>query len=171
MDEKRANITPAELKNLQFDRKMRGYDPEQVDEITQLAADSLEQSLLAINALKADVKRLEEKVADFERMEATIKDTLVSTQGSVDEIKRNALKEAELIRREAEVTAAEEIELHQRKAEQIKAEIEKLKTLHSDYLIRIKSLVSGHQEMLEKLTNSFDSPYLAEGATPDEYTD
>jgi cell division initiation protein len=170
MDDKKITITPAELKNRRFDRKVRGYDPEQVDETIQLAAESLEQSLLKIDSLAADMKRLRERVADFERMESTIKNTLVSAQGSVDELRKNALKEAELMKREAEIEAVEKAKMHQREAEQVRVDIEKLKAARSDYLVKLRVLVSGHQEMLAKLSDEFDNRNLDEEVIPSEQT-
>lgn len=158
MEKQKTAITPAELKSRQFDKKMRGYDPEQVDDILQLAAEALEDTLVRIDSLSAEVKKLQEKVANCEKMESTIKDTLVATQSSVDEIKKNAMKEAELIKREAEVEAAREMELQQRKIDEIKSQIERLKSLRSDYLIKLKSLVGGHHEILGKLADEFEKP-------------
>ena len=156
MDGRTSGLTPAELRNRQFDKKMRGYDIEQVDEVLVLAADALQDALMRVNTLSGEVDRLKAKVDQFERMETTIKDTLVTTQGSVDEIRKNAEKEAELIRREAEVKTAREMEMHERHSEEIKAQIEKLKHLRSDYMVQLKSLIKNHQEMVDRIEGDFE---------------
>jgi cell division initiation protein len=164
MNERKMPITPAELRSSQFDRKMRGYDPEQVDEVMRVAAESLEQSLLRIDSLSRDISKLEDKISDFERVESTLRDTLVETRGSVDEIKSNALREAELIKREAQVEAARDTDLHQRKIEEIKGDIEKLKNLRGDYVIKLKALINSHLEILTKVSDESDdeSPGVTE---------
>lgn len=156
MNENKLPITPAELRSTQFDRKMRGYDPEQVDEVTRLAAESLEKSLMLIDSLSGEVKKLEDRMADFERIESSLKDTLLETRGSVDEIKSNALREAELIKREAQVEAARDTELHQRKIDEVKGDIEKLKNLRGEYVIKLKALINSHLEMLARIPDQSD---------------
>jgi cell division initiation protein len=158
MDHKTPTISPSELRAREFARKVRGYDPDEVDELLGLAADSLERAVVQIDLLTRDVRRLEERVGKFEEMESTIKDTLVSTQGSVDEIRKNAEKEAELIRREAQVEAATELELSQRKVEEVRVQIDRLKTIRDDYFARVKALIESHRELIEKTEADFGSP-------------
>jgi cell division initiation protein len=157
MEESRFSISPAEIKGRQFGKKMRGYDPEEVDDVLKLAAESLEQALVRIDKLASDLEHLGKRIDQFEKMETTIKETLVTTQVSVEEIKKNAEKEAELTKREAQVEAATEMEMHQRKVEEIKVQIERLKNLRDDYLISLRSLVGSHQEMLDNMVNEYGS--------------
>ncbi len=157
MEESRFSISPAEIKGRQFGRKMRGYDPEEVNDVLKLAAESLEQALVRIDKLVSDLEHLGKRVDQFEKMETTIKETLVTTQASVNEIRKNAEKEAELIKREAQVEAATEMEMHQRRVEKIKLQMEKLKNLRDDYLIKFRSLVGSHQEMLDNMVSEYGS--------------
>ncbi len=168
MDKEKLSISPAEIKNCQFDRKMRGYDPEQVDGVLQLAADSLEQAIVDIDQLEKEIGSLRNEITDYKKMESTIKDTMVSTQGSADEIRKSAEKEAELIMREARLKAAEESEEAERRVAALKGDIERLRSMKSEYIIKLRSLLSTHQEMLVEVAKD-DSPEPRESEASEEY--
>jgi cell division initiation protein len=156
MAKNRPTVSPSELRSHEFERRVRGYDPSEVHDILELAADSLEQAILQIDSLSRDARRLEEQVNKFETMESTIKDTLVSTHGSVEEIRRSAEKEAELIKREAQIEAATELEMNRRKVEELKVQAEKLRSIRNEYLARMKALVASHQGMLATTEKEFE---------------
>jgi DivIVA domain-containing protein len=162
VDEKRTVITPAELRNSEFGRKIRGLDPSQVDEVLRLAADSLERSFSMIDALRAEVKGLRDRIAGYERMESALKDALTAAQNSADEMKKNAAREAHLMRREAENEAARELETHRSRINEVRADIERLRNLRREYLVQLKSLVGGHQEILASLSHEFDSSEMVQ---------
>jgi cell division initiation protein len=153
MDQQKPGITPVELRNRQFAKKMRGLDPVEVDDIVRLAADSLESALIRIDSLSSDVRRLEERVHQFERLEASIKEALVTAQSVVDEIKKNASKEAELVKRQAQIDASKFTEIHERRMAEIKAQTDRLRSFRDEYVIKLKSLIAGHQEMIDKLAD------------------
>jgi len=157
MDEKKLSISPAEIKNCQFDKKMRGYDPEQVDGVLQLAADSLEKAIVDIDRLEKEIEDLRRDITEFKEMESTIKDTMVTTQGSADEIKKSAEKEAELLMREAKLKAAEQTEEAERRVSELKSDVERLRNIKSDYVIKLRSLLSTHQEMLVEVAKEESS--------------
>ena len=74
-------------------------------------------------------------------------------QRTVDEVKASAEKEAELIIAEAKARAVREVESTKKQAEDLRAEIEQLKQLRSNYFIRCRALIRGQEELLAAMEN------------------
>ena len=165
MDDKKLSISPAEIKNCQFDKKMRGYDPEQVDGVLQLAAESLEKTIIEIDRLEKDIDGLRKDITEYKKMESTIKNTMVTTQGSADEIKKSAEKQAELVMREAKLKAAESVDEAERRVNELKGDVERLRNIRSDYIIKLRSLLSTHQEMLVEVAKEEDDNTVGSTST------
>nr|MCR5028778.1 DivIVA domain-containing protein [Fibrobacter sp.] len=69
-------------------------------------------------------------------------------QKTLDEVKRNAEKEGELIVAEAKTRAQHEVENTKREAEDLRSEIEQLKQLRTNYFIRIRAMIKSQSDLL-----------------------
>jgi cell division initiation protein len=85
-------------------------------------------------------------------------------QRTVDEVKATAEKEAEIIIAEAKARAVREVESTKKQAEDLRAEIEQLKQLRSNYFIRCRALIRGQEELLAAMEN--DQKELEAPAAP-----
>jgi cell division initiation protein len=103
------DLTPLEVRKKKgdFRKAMRGYDPALVDDFLDVTADRMEE-LVRENMTFADrVSRLEVLVADYREREKALTDALVSAQEMREETRRQATRDADLLRREAEAEAAD----------------------------------------------------------------
>ena len=82
------------------------------------------------------------------QIEKTIQDAAVTMQRTMEEIKRNAEKEGELIVAEAKTRAQHEVENTKREAEDLRSEIEQLKQLRTNYFIRIRAMIKSQSDLL-----------------------
>lgn len=101
------DLTPIDIRKKKgdFPRAVRGYRVEDVDLFLDLAADRLEEVVNALMRLEERTRQLEEQVRLFREREQALTDALVSAQEMRDEVRRQASKEADLLRREAEAEA------------------------------------------------------------------
>jgi cell division initiation protein len=98
-------ITPLEIQNKQFGKKMRGYDEDQVDEFLDRVTEDYE-ALYRENAnLKDRVKILEDKIRHYSDMESSLQNALIMAQAAADEATRNAQEKGKLILQQAEEEA------------------------------------------------------------------
>lgn len=104
------DLTPLEVRKKKgdFRRAMRGYDTELVDDFLDLVADRLEQLVRENLTLQERVSRQDEQVKDYRDRERALTEALVSAQEMREEVRRQALQEAELAKRTA-VQAAEQL--------------------------------------------------------------
>ena len=102
------DLTPLEVrkKREDFRRALRGYEPADVDNFLELVADRLEQLVKENLTLAERVARLEAEVGEYRERERALTDALVTAQEMREELRRQAAKDAELLRREAEAEAA-----------------------------------------------------------------
>ena len=103
------DLTPLEVRKKKgdFRKAMRGYDPALVDDFLDVAADRMEE-LVRENMTFADrVSRLEVLVAIIASAKKALTEALVTAQEMREETRRQAMRDADLLRREAEAEAAD----------------------------------------------------------------
>lgn len=142
-------VSKIDVLNKIFTRSFRGYTCAEVDAFLQDAAQSLGDLAEAREALEARVAALEEALGEHKSREATLRDTLVTTQRMMDDMKANAQKEAQLIidaaNQKAEVMLNQ---AHQRLA-QLHGDISELKKQRTQFEIKLRSILDAHVRMLE----------------------
>lgn len=98
------DLTPLDVRKKRgdFGRAFRGYTREEVDGYLELVAERLEELVRDNLTLRERGERLAEQVAAFQERERAVQDAIVTAEKLRDEIRTHALREAELLRREAE---------------------------------------------------------------------
>lgn len=147
-------LTPLDIRNQNFHKKkFGGIDAEEVKAFLETAANAFEQVSRNRTDLTERLKIAEERVNYYRQIEKTIQDAVVTMQKTVDEVKATAEKEAEIIIAEAKARAVREVENTKREAEELRAEIEQLKQLRSNYFIRCRAMIRGQEELLSAMEN------------------
>ncbi len=154
-------ITPLDIQQKQFPTKFRGFDEEEVDSFLELVREEMEELLRENANMREESKRLEKQVKEYKNIETTLRDTLIATQQMVDEYKVNAKKEAELVKKEAELKADQILKEVQGKVINIHEDIADLKGIRRHFKEELKRLIESHLGMME-----FDKE--REDETPDE---
>jgi len=154
-------ITPLDIQQKQFASKFRGFDMEEVDSFLELIREEMEELLRENANLREEAKRFEKQLKEYKSMEGTLRDTLIGTQQMVEEYRNNATKEADLIKKEAELRADDIIRDAQMKVVKIHEDITDLKGIRRHFKEEVKRLIQSHMNMLE-----FDKE--REEETPDE---
>lgn len=142
-------ITPHDIQNKQFRIKFRGFDVEEVSSFLELVREELEDLLRENATLKEQLNRADEQLVEYRKMEVTLRETLIVAQQMVDAYKSNAAKEAELIKREAELEAENIIKVAQEKVIKIHEDIVDLKGIRRHFKEEVKRLIESHMQMLE----------------------
>lgn len=120
-------ITPMDIHNKTFSRKLRGYAEDEVNSFLEEVVSDYERIYREHREMEEQMDTLKTKLANYEKMEATMSSTLVMAQETAENVKKNAQKEAELIIREAkakrqQIIADAEVERRTTNAAIIKTE-------------------------------------------------
>lgn len=100
-------ITPMDIHNKTFSRKLRGYAEDEVNSFLEEVVSDYERIYREHREMEEQMDTLKTKLANYEKMEATMSATLVMAQETAENVKQNAQKEADLIIREAKAQAAQ----------------------------------------------------------------
>jgi cell division initiation protein len=152
-------ITPMDIQQKTFPMRFRGFDVDEVYAFLELVREEMENLSRENASLKEKVATLEAQLKEFRDMEATLRETLLTTQQIVDDYKANAKREAELVIREAELKAEAMIREAQEKVVKIHEDIVDLKGIRRHFKEELKRLIESHLRMIE-----FDEQREAEHA-------
>lgn len=142
-------VSKIDLLNKQFSRSMLGYSRVEVDQFMLELAEVVGDAADARKDMKKRIKRLERTLKEYRQRDETLRDTLVSTQKMVDDLKVAATKEAQIILDEARAKADVTVQKGHSRLAQIHEEIESLKRTRTQFEIQLKGLLNSHLEMLE----------------------
>lgn len=98
-------LNPHEIANKEFNRQMRGYSIDEVDDYLDELVVDIQASYRELTTAKAKLEMMQDKLSKYETLEKTLNETLIVAQETAKTIKENARKEAELILQEAKESA------------------------------------------------------------------
>lgn len=148
-------LTPLDIHNKEFSRRMRGYDEDQVNEFLDQIIKDYEGLIRENKELQTSLAAIEERLGHFTNIEETLSKAIIVAQNAADELKSNAKKESQLIVREAEKNADRIINESLAKSRRIAIEMEDLKKQSMIYRTRFRSLLEAQIEILKE--ESWDS--------------
>lgn len=143
-------LTPLDIHNKEFSRRLRGYDEDEVNEFLDQIIKDYEAMIRENKELQEQVSGLQEKLAHFSNIEETLSKTIIVAQEAADEVKGNSKKEAQLIIKEAEKNADRIINEALAKSRKVALEMEELRKQASIYRTRFRTLLEAQIEMLKE---------------------
>jgi cell division initiation protein len=125
--ERHISIMPLDMRQARFANSLRGFDKADVMTFLQEAAEGFDHTLRENERLRMEIVRLEAAISQYRELEGGLKTTLMSAQKIADDMRENAMKEAQRIVREAEGRAELLMQRTQAKTEDIEREIDGLR--------------------------------------------
>jgi len=142
-------ISPLDIQQQQFRVKtFRGLDPEDVDVFLQTVAGEMEGLIRENNELKEQMSHHAREARDMAERERELRETLLSAQRVIEEMKNNAKKEAELIVSEAELKGERIVMDAERQLGELKARIEEIQRQRIQFEMSFKGLLDGFARQL-----------------------
>ncbi|MEC0090157.1 MULTISPECIES: DivIVA domain-containing protein [Paenibacillus] len=141
-------LTPLDIHNKEFARRIRGYDEDEVNEFLDQVIKDYEGVIRENKELQNQMFTLQERLDHFINIEDSLSKTIIVAQEAADDVKSNAKKESQLIIKESEKNADRIINEALSKSRKISMEIEELKKQASIYRTRFRSLVEAQLELL-----------------------
>lgn len=142
-------LTPLEVQKMRFSQKMRGYDPSEVQGYLSVIAEELTARVTQIDKLERENRYYRQRLEDGEKREHQLQDTLLRAQKVSDDLTANARREAELMVREAEITADKIVQQAIDQAARIEAKITDLRTQRRELQLKFKNTLDLFQRILE----------------------
>ena len=151
-----------------FNRTLRGYDPDEVNEFLDKVIGRVEtmvkelkkkddfiaeqdKKLASFSNLAEENKNLKEKLAQYERIEGTLNRAIMMAQKTSDQMRLAASKEGELLIEEAKKNAKRSVNEALLRAEKTEFEANMLRRNIGIFKRRIKDIVEAQLEVVEEL--------------------
>ena len=142
-------LSPLEIQQKQFPNRFRGLDAKEVESFLQKVADQMSAYLKQMDDLKRELEDKERQLGEHREREQTLKNTLISAQKTVEQMKVNAQKEAKLLVSEAEVKAERILNNAHNRLAQIHEDITELKRQRTQFEMKIRATIETYQKMLD----------------------
>lgn len=154
------DLTPLDVRKKRgdFRKLMRGYDPSEVDTFLELVAERLEELVKETLTLRERTERLQEQVTQLSGREHAVQDALVTAQELRGEIRAQAQREADLLKREAEAEGRRLLAEADQEAEARRASLVGLERRRQRFL-------GAFRQLLER---ELDTLAVEEGRAPTE---
>jgi len=149
--EEPVRITPLDVRNHPFRKKLSGYDREEVDAFLRMVAEDYEAVMRETEGLREQIVRLETRVADLSANEAVLQDTLTTAQRLSEDLKRTAVKEAEVVIGEAEIKAEKILAAAHRRAAKLADDIREMKHVRKRLSVSVRATIEAHLVLLDGL--------------------
>ena len=143
------NMDSSHIETPKFRFSLKGYNQREVDQfLTKLRRDY--QEIAHQNeVLGEEVKQLREEIKEYTSKKERLEDALISAQKSAQLISESSQEQAKLTIKDAEIKAHKILEEGERRLEKLRNEIVNLNEQKRLFLIKLKSLIKSHSELLD----------------------
>uniref|UniRef100_A0A7V3ZTW4 DivIVA domain-containing protein n=1 Tax=candidate division WOR-3 bacterium TaxID=2052148 RepID=A0A7V3ZTW4_UNCW3 len=156
-------ITPLDIRKKDFLIRFRGYDKKEVKEFLEFIAKELEEKIKERDELLNRIIILEEKLENYQKEEKLLKETLMTVQKQVEDLKTNAQKEAENILEKAKLEAKEIMMNAQKEIAKLNDELNKLTLKKKIFLSHLKGLIEGLNNFLKEWEKDYEGENSGSG--------
>ncbi len=143
------SLTPLDIRKMTFPQKLRGFDPKEVESFLFLAAEELAARLGDVARLEQENREMSRRLEDAARRQQELQEALLHAQKLSKNITDNAKHEAELLVREAQVTADNIVTQAIEQANRVESKINELRARRRDLQIKLRNTLDSYREMLE----------------------
>jgi DivIVA domain-containing protein len=144
------NLSPLEIRKQEFDRSLRGYNPDEVHAFLRTVASQWEEMAEAKRRLENQVQELENQLQHYKRVEEALQETLEQTRRNADQQIENAKGRAENIIREAKADAREIKQEAEAKRDRLHTEVNDLQNRRGQIVARLRAFLASEMEILRQ---------------------
>ena len=152
-------LTAMDINNKEFKRGLRGYSVEEVDEFLDQVVENYEELYKENSRLKESLSRVNEKLEHYEKLEATIQNTLLLARNAADQAKESSEKQAELIIGNANETAQRILDKAHGDVISINDEYEKVKEEFIKFRAKFRGFMNTQLQTFDELEKDLTKNY------------
>ena len=146
------SISALEIKQRTFSKTLRGYDPAEVDAFLSMIANEWEHNVAKLKDAERDLREMKDKLAHYQRIEATLHETLQTARDNATQRLENARRDAANKIEKAELEAEGILKEARQHRQAIKQSISNLLERREEIIRGISSYL----EMAEKSLSGFE---------------
>jgi len=141
-------FTPLNIQQQEFSKGLKGYKQEEVRTFLLSVADSYEEILNENNELKSEIESLKKKNLEFQKIEKSLQDTLLSAQENSTKAVEDARKKTGFLVKDAEEKATKILESAKKEADGIRNSVTKLREEKHLLISKLKGIIESQAGLL-----------------------
>ena len=145
-------ITPLDIENKRFSKKLNGYDPDEVDDFLDELQEDYTKLYKENQESGKEIEKLSGELSKYKDLEKTLQDTLVMAKTASNDIKSSAEKNAQQIIKEAEAKAKEMTSNIDKEAKEKQKEFDEIEKKFDVYKAKMESLLISQLELIKEMT-------------------
>lgn len=145
-----SRLTAMDIEKQDFKRKVRGFDPDDVQMFLRSVAGEVERLNLENGELREEIGRLKKAANEIRGREQALQQTLVTAQSMTGEMKEKAKAEAELVVRRARLNSERMLQQAQDQLARLEAEISRCKLERDLFERRLRGTIEEHLALLDQ---------------------
>jgi cell division initiation protein len=165
------HITPLDIRKQRFRKTLMGFDPDQVNSFLEMVAGEFETLIRKTDELSTQLKYSQKKLEDYEKIEKTLTDTLLTAQRSTDDARLNSQKEAELIIKDGQIRADRYEDASRNRVHKYEAQLASLRAQRDSFLTRFKSMLRDQLALLDVISGDVADVGSSKGLVSDASED
>jgi cell division initiation protein len=142
-------LTPLDIQKARFPQKMRGYDPQEVESYLSMIAEELTTRLAQVDRLERENKYFRQRLDEADDREHQLQQTLLRAQKVSEEITAAARREAQLLVKEAELTADKVVQQALEQSARFDGKIQELRAMRRELQLKFKNTLDHFQSILD----------------------
>ena len=143
-------MTPNDISQKTFNRKIMGYDPEEVTDFLRKIAGELGQCMHEKNKLQGAIREKELNIIEYKERDELLKKTIATATKMAERMHTDSNREAKLILDQAFQKAQSITKEAKQSLKDIHNEINHLKKVRLQFENNLRTLIQSHLSMLEK---------------------
>jgi len=145
-------LSPNDIRNYEFSNQMRGYDKDEVKELLEQVAVTLENLKQENLKLSMQADSYKSQLDGVRQFESAIKDATIDARRNADATIANAKKEAAEITARAQKEMNEAIGSRETKIKQIQEQLTKLEMTRTSYVTKLRDMIESHRDLINDIT-------------------
>ncbi len=141
---------PKEIAAKVFDRKMMGYDPEQVEDYLVALAAQMEALLQELTYLRSTLKEKELDLHQYKEREQLLQETMTQATQTTSKMKQDAERDGKIIINEAHEKAEVIVRDAKESLKKIYQEVSELRKCKMQFEANLKAMAQAHLSLLEQ---------------------
>lgn len=142
-------LTPLDIENKKFAKKINGYSMDEVDDFLDQVTLEYEKLYKENNEYKAEIEQSKKDLEHYRNVERTLQNTLVMAQTTAEDIKNMAQKQADQIIRDAQTEARRSVDDLNKQEYEMTRKIEEMKKQFEVYKAKMEALLISQLQMLQ----------------------
>lgn len=154
-------ISPVDISNKNFSKKVMGLDAQEVYEFLRDVADQMEELVRERNRLKEECAKKDTEMREYKERDEALRATIQAASRMSEQFRQDAEREADLIINDARQRSEVLIKDARDSLRRMYHEIADLKKSRMHYETSLRAMMESHLTMLDQSRKVFTDPVIA----------